>query len=175
MDPLTSALLAGLVIPLGTDPPKVPTVASVQLRMILVKPGMSETEARAALGLRWETGFTPAMGGLSFSTEYMIGTRHTLELTYFHTSEKEGFVLTRATLFQGSRRVASVPAPDPASRLDPKLVEDVIRAIQQGSGASISGGVGPRKFDPISVKDAFDTPRHASGSSMTGGVGPWKR
>jgi hypothetical protein len=144
MDPLTSALLAGLVIPLGTDPPKVPTVPSVQLRMILVKPGMNSAEAEAVLGVRNQLGFT-VMGSLAASTDYQIGTRHTLSLIYQYESEKSGFLLSRATLFQGKRLVASVPGPDPASRLDPKLVEDVIRAIQHGSGSSMTGGVGPRK------------------------------
>jgi hypothetical protein len=132
----SGALLLGLFVPLLDCDSGLPEPACIQVRMLFFQPGMGQKAVESVLsfGRRFPNG---GFGNLRWwCWEYSIGREHELRLTYRYDFQSGKSLLDEAELFRGQVRIMRVSFvktgehEDAPKGIDPKLLEDVLRAIQ---------------------------------------------
>jgi hypothetical protein len=137
---VSSALFWGLLVRF-LDGDKVVPELCIQVRMLFLKPGIDQAEVESVLrlGRRLPNG---GFGNLRwFSWDYSIGDNHNLTLDYRYDFRRDKWLLHEAKLTRGPKTVMRVSSPTAVKRndgkgIDPKLLEEVIRAVQHQKAPS---------------------------------------
>ena len=137
---VSGALLCGWLVAFFDGAAGLPEPARMGARMLFLKPGMNRREVESVLDLggrfatgAWSTGFS--------SWDYSIGPDCRLSLVYSHSFRREQGSLWEARLTRGQKTLGRVFDPKVLERsdvkridIDPKLVEEAIRALQNQKG-----------------------------------------